>query len=140
MALRRRRVLLLVTGAGLLVAAGVAAALLTITGRGTGQHESAAQVDASPQLTSLQLELNAPSVRAEAKAVAIELRAHFLGGRQRLLAVGSHLRINPASFRSLSPRLGTVDAVVTGSAPRQWRLVLIREEGRWLLLSTRKLL
>ncbi len=71
--------------------------------------------------------------------VAAEVRPQFLKKDQRLLPAGSQLRINASTFRLTSAGTATVDAMVSGPAPGRWRLLLIFEGGKWLLIGTRKL-
>lgn len=130
-------------GSAAVLAAGLAGGLAgaLIVGHG-GTPSSTAPVGAShvePQWSSLERGLTAPRIATEADTLAMELRARFVRLGKPLLPAGSRLRINPATFHSLSPRLGTVDAVVTGAEPGRWQLTLIRESGHWLVLGTKKL-
>jgi hypothetical protein len=124
---------------GVLVAAGLAGLLVAGLGRTPSGKNPATATGFEPQWSSLQRGLTAPAIATEADTLAVELRAHFVRRGRPLLPAGSHLLISPATFHALSPRLATVDAVVTGAAPGHWQLVLIRETGRWLVLGTRKL-
>lgn len=140
MAHRRRTVFSLVAAAGLVVAAGVAGAVLTLgSGHESGQTNASAVKFSSVQQVRLENGLTAPGIAAQSKVVAAEIRAQFLSRGQPLLPSGSHARVAPATFNLRSAKTATVDATVTGPEPGRWQLLLIREGGNWLLIGTRRL-
>ena len=98
--------------------------------RGGGTHP--------PQQVRLEKGITSPTVVSQSNVIATELRSQFDSRGKPLLPAGSHVSINDATFHALSAQLATVDAVVSGPDPGRWQLVLVREAGRWLLLSTRK--
>jgi len=81
----------------------------------------------------------APTVAAQASVVAAEVRSQFKKLGKPLLPPGSRLSIKPATFRAVSAQFATVTATVTGPQPGSWQLVLVQEDGQWLVLGTRKL-
>jgi hypothetical protein len=125
--------------AGVLVLAGLGAGLaIGLSGSTTNRAAASPGLGASQQ-ARLEKEITAPTVTAQAAVVAAEVRSQFMSQRQPLLSPGSRLSISSATFRAVSAQMATVDATVTGAQAGHWRLVLVREGGRWLLIGTRKL-
>jgi hypothetical protein len=83
--------------------------------------------------------MTASTVAAQAGIIAVEVRTQFEQLGRQLLPQGSRLSIDAATFRAVSAQFATVHATVTGPVAGAWQLVLIRENGEWLLLGTRKL-
>jgi hypothetical protein len=137
MALRKRLKFGLAAVAGLLVAAGVAVVLLTVTG--THQGSASAVGFSSAEQARLQRGLTAPSIAAQSRVVAAEIRAQFIGRGRLLLPAGSRVHIEPATFDARSVKTATVDAIITGPKPGHWQLLLINESGNWQLIGTKRL-
>lgn len=91
------------------------------------------------QVMALEKGVTAPGVSAEAAIVAAEVRPEFLKAGRSLLPAGSSLRIDAASFRQTNAGTATVTGTVTGPGGGRWLLLLVREDGRWLLIGTRRL-
>jgi hypothetical protein len=138
---RKQWIFGLVAVAVVLAAGGVAAALFATAGnpRSSARTSALAVKLSSAQQARLERGLAAPSITAEAAVLAVELRAQFLEKGQSLLPGGSQARIAAATFKTSSPRTATVDASITGPQPRRWQLLLIKENGSWLLIGTREL-
>ena len=71
--------------------------------------------------------------------VALQVRAAFVQKGRLLLPAGSRLVIRRSTFRQVTSETAVVDAVVTGPSPGRWELLLVRQEGQWLLIGTRRL-
>jgi len=110
----------------------------SVAAAGSGGAVAAAPFPAA-QRDRLQQGITAPTVTAQAGVVAAEVRGQFEKLGRPLLPLGSRLSIDAATFRASSAQFATVTAAVTGPQPGTWRLVLIQEDGQWLLLGTRKL-
>lgn len=113
-------------------------AAATATAVASGTPAAAASFPAT-QRDRLEQGITAPTVTAQAGVVAAEVRGQFKRKGKPLLPPGSRLSIDAASFRTVSARLATVTAAVTGPEPGTWQLVLIRENGQWLLIGTREM-
>ena len=124
---------------GVLALAGLGIALAVAFSGSSSGTAAAAAAFTPPQQLRLEKGITAPTAASQADVIATELRSQFDSRGRPLLPPGSHVSINDATFHALSAQLATVDAVVSGSDPGRWQLVLVREAGRWLLLSTRKL-
>ena len=131
--------------AGLGAAAAITAGLLGCSGGSVPGRSSGPAVTLVPgrltsaQRTRLEQGISAPAISSQATVVAAEVRAQFISAGRSMLPAGSHVQISTATLRATSAGTATVDAVVSGSAAGRWRLLLIREGGRWLLIGTRKL-
>ncbi|HUY44932.1 MAG TPA: hypothetical protein VMV92_04310 [Streptosporangiaceae bacterium] len=90
------------------------------------------------QVQALEKGVTAPGVSVEAAIVAAEVRPGFLRAGRSLLPAGSALRIDAASFRQTNAGTAAVTATVTGPGGGRWLLLLVREDGRWLLIGTRR--
>jgi len=129
---------------GVLVLAGVGIGLAVGLSGPSPSHAAAAAAAAAVQLTKpqqarLEQGITAPAVTAEASVVAVEVRSQFEQRGRPLLPAGSHVSVDDATFHALSAQLADVDASVTGPSPGRWQLVLVRENGQWLLFGTKKL-
>lgn len=109
-----------------------------VTGNGLAITSAPDKLTAA-QRTHLEQGIEAPAVGSEAAVAAAEVRAQFISADRSMLPAGSRVQISAATFRATSAGTATVDAVVSGSAPGRWQLLLIREGGQWLLIGTRKL-
>lgn len=103
------------------------------------RHHSPAITLPPAQQAQLVRGITARTVRAESVVLAPQLRAAFMREGRPLLPAGSRLAIRKSSFRSGTSQTATVDAVVTGSSPGRWQLLLVRHDGQWLLIGTRRL-
>jgi hypothetical protein len=133
--------ILVLAGAGIGLAVGLSAPSASRT-----TSAAAAQLRSPQQLRftksqQLRLEqgITAPTVTAQARILASEVRSQFEQQGKPLLPAGSHVTINDATFHVLSAQLATVDASVSGPSPGRWQFVLVREAGQWLLLGTGQL-
>lgn len=131
-------------GLGIGLAVGWGSRPPTATGASSATAASSgAAVVAAPfpaaQQDRLEQGIDAPTVTAQAGIVAAEIRGQFEKLGKPLLPPGSRLSIDAATFHAASAQFATVNAAVTGPQPGSWQLVLIREDGQWLLLGTRKL-
>lgn len=137
----RKRVTFWFVVAGVLVAAGVAVAVLAIP----SGHESRAQGNAavvkfgSSQVSRLERAFTAHAIGSQAAVVAPQIRGQFLRRGQSLLPAGSHVRIDAATFRLTRTGFAAVNAVITGPEAGRWQLILIGSRGNWLLIGTRRL-
>jgi len=132
--------LALIAVALLAVAGGVTAAVLaTSSGHGSGARATNSGSFSSAQQTRLERGLTASSFTKQASVLAVEIRDRFLAKDQPLLPARSSLHIQPATFKATSPWTAKVQATVTGSRPRHWLLLLIKEGENWLLIGTRRL-
>jgi hypothetical protein len=133
---------LLAVIAGVLVLAGLGIGLAVGQGNSSSAGSATAKAAASftvKQRARLEQGITAPAVTMQAGIVAPEVRGQFQQLGKVLLPPGSRLSIDTATFRAVSGQLATVTATVTGPDRGTWQLVLIREDGQWLLLGTRKL-
>lgn len=133
---------LTVAVACVLILAGIGIGLAVGLSGPSPSHSTAAAAATQftqPQQTRLEDGLTAQTLTAEARVVAIEVRSEFEQRGRLLLPAGSHLSISDTTFHALSAQLATVNATVTGSSPRRWKLVIVRERGQWLLLGTKRL-
>jgi hypothetical protein len=141
---RRRTAYALITVGGLALAAGLIASFLTGSSRSAGQNSTAQKSVAAVAFTGAQqirLErgLTARAPWGEAGALAPVLRAEFIGRRKPLLPTGSDIRFEPATFDARSSRTATVEAIVTGSEPGLWQILLVSEGSKWFVIGTRRL-
>jgi hypothetical protein len=116
----------------------VSAALLASCS-GSSQPSGPSRTLAPAQQAKLEREIAARSVQAEADVVALQVRAAFVQKGRPLLPAGSRLVIRRSTFRQVTSETAVVDAVVTGPSPGWWELLLVRQEGQWLLIGTRRL-
>ena len=133
---------LVFAGLGIGLAVGLGSGSPAGTGTSTAASSGSASVAASftaAHRDRLEQGITAPSVTTQAGVVAAEVRGQFEELGKPLLPPGSRLSIDATSFRAVSAQFATVTASVTGPQPGAWQLVLIREDGQWLLLGTRKL-
>lgn len=134
---------LALAGLGIGLAAGLGSGAPTGSGTPSATAASSGTAVAAPfpsaQRDQLEQGITAPTVTAQAGVVAAEVRGQFQKLGKPLLPPGSRLSINAATFHAASAQFATVTAAVTGPQPGTWQLVLIREDGQWLLLGTRKL-
>lgn len=91
------------------------------------------------QAGRLDREISAPTVAGEAVVVANAVRAEFIRKGRTLLPAGARIRIEPATFRETNAGTATVTSVLTGPDSGRWLLLLVREQGQWLLIGTRRL-
>jgi hypothetical protein len=140
MALRRRSVYGLIA-TGLVLAAGLSVGLVAgLGGHKPGSYGNRSFVSlSSAQQIRLEHGLEAQNITAQAAVVATEIRAEFLSRGRPLLPPGSEVRIEPATFAAGPSKTATVVAVVSGSAPGKWKLLLVSQGGNWLLIGTRSL-
>ena len=124
---------------GVLVLAGVGAGLAIGLIGSTASPAAGPAVLSAPQQARLEQVIAAPTITAQARIVAAQVRGQFEGRGKPLLPPGSHLSIDDVTFHALSPQLATVNATVTGPRTSHWQLVLIRESGQWQLLDSRRL-
>jgi hypothetical protein len=126
-----------------LTAAVVAVLVMAGLGAGLAVGLGGSSITAPPFTAAEQARLahgiTAPTIVAEASVLAIELRSQFEQAGKPLLAVGSRVAINNATFQAVSAQMATVDATETGPEPGHWQLILVREAGHWQLLGTRTL-
>jgi hypothetical protein len=108
------------------------------TAASSGAAAAAAQFPAA-QRDRLEQGIAAPTVTVQADVVAAEVRGQFEKLGKPLLPSGSRLSIDAATFHAVSAQFATVTATVTGPQPGTWQLMLVRENGQWQLLGTRKL-
>ena len=71
--------------------------------------------------------------------IAPQVRAAFMQKGRPLLPARSRLVISKSSFRPVTSQTATVDAIVTGPSPGRWQLLLVRQDGQWLVIGTRRL-
>lgn len=139
--MRRKWIFGLVT-AVILLAGGIAATFIATAGNPrSAARPSTLAIDkfGSAQQARLQRGLVAPSLTAQSAVLAVEIRAQFLEKGQSLLPAGSRARIDATTFKISSPTTAVVDASIDGSHPQRWQLLLIKENGSWLLIGTRGL-
>jgi hypothetical protein len=117
----------------------VSAALVASCSFGSSQHPGPSRTLAPTQQARLERDIAARSVQAEANVVAPQVRAAFVQKGRLLLPAGSRLVIRRSTFRQVTSETAVVDAVVTGPSPGRWELLLVRQEGQWLLIGTRRL-
>jgi hypothetical protein len=138
--IRRWKLSLVVAGVLALAAVGIGLGLAAgHNGAPSAVGATAARTFTLPQQKRLEQGIAASSITSQARVVAVELRSQFEGRGKPLLPPGSRIAINTVTFHELSPQLATVDATVSGPARGHWQLVLVREAGQWLLLSTTRL-
>lgn len=141
MAVRKRSKYSLIAASCVLLAAGLTVGLITVSSgsRSPARGRASAAVFSSAQLVRLERGLTAPTVDSQAAVVAPQIRTQFLDRGQPLLPAGSRVRISSATFRFARAGLATVNAVITGPEAGRWQLILIRNQGHWLIIGTRRL-
>jgi hypothetical protein len=141
MALRKRYVYVWIAAAGLLLASGLTAVLLTAHGNlKSASHGNPSSAEfSSAQLTRLERGLDAQGLAAQAIVLADSIRSQVVSRGRPFLPSGSRVHIEAATFEVRSPETATVDAMVTGPMPGKWLLLLVRQGGNWQLIGTRNM-
>jgi hypothetical protein len=141
MAVRKRSLYSLIAAGVLVLIAGLAVGLITaFSGSNSSQRGSTSAIEFNTaQQIRLERGLTESEIGSQATIVAPEIRSQFMGRGQLLLPAGSQVRIEPATFQVTPSGIATVNAVITGSEPGRWQLLLVRDDGNWALIGTRRL-
>jgi hypothetical protein len=68
--------------------------------------------------------------------LAPQVASQYAKAPKTLWPAGSVITIDRTRMRRLGPDLATVPATVTGPEPGTWQFLLVKTNGRWLVLST----
>lgn len=78
-----------------------------------------------------------PSVRGQVVSSNISEQTEI--SASPLLPSGSTVAIDISTFNTAAFGLASVEATVVGSSPGRWLLYIVKEQGEWKLLGTKRL-
>jgi hypothetical protein len=87
------------------------------------------------EVTALRSALVSRKPSEVASVLALGIRSAYLKKPWEMLPVGSHITVT--SVATVSGKIGTLPVTVTGSRPGRWLLLLVHENGQWLVYGTR---